>query len=208
MNSKLNSTLYFPDISGFTNFVNNTEIEHGQQITASLLEEIINSNYVDFIVSEIEGDSVLFFKAESKEEVNKLIELSLHIHKKFHQRRNQLNESANCSCGACSSIVNLKLKFIIHIGEVKKIKIHTYEKLYGRDVIIAHRLLKNNIPYDEYILFTNSTVDNYSDFTTHPELGEGKIFIQNIDNLGLIQGLYFIIPNLDKTSLHIHPHNH
>ncbi|WP_337872575.1 DUF2652 domain-containing protein, partial [Ignavibacterium sp.] len=134
MQSELLSTLYFPDISGFTSFVNNTEFEHGQHITAMLLEEIISSNYLDFEVSEIEGDSVLFFKEERIDELKKLIDLSLHIHKKFHERRKQLDESTHCNCGACSSIVNLKLKFIIHFGEVKKIKIHNFEKLYGRDV--------------------------------------------------------------------------
>ncbi|AFH49660.1 Hypothetical protein IALB_1954 [Ignavibacterium album JCM 16511] len=88
MSTELNSTLFFPDISGFTSFVNSTEIEHGQHITAALLEEIINPNYLNFIVSEIEGDSVLFFKAESTNEIKELIELSLYIHKKFHERRN------------------------------------------------------------------------------------------------------------------------
>lgn len=193
MSSELNSTLYFPDISGFTSFVNNTEIEHGQHITAALLEEIINSNYLDFIVSEIEGDSVLFFKAESTGEIRELIELSLHIHKKFHERRKQLNASTNCRCGACSSIVNLKLKFVIHIGEVKRIKIHNHEKLYGRDVIIIHRLLKNNIAEDEYILLTNFINTQLPDTSIYPQLSEAKLFTQKIDNLGSVEGVYFII---------------
>lgn len=193
MSSELNSTLYFPDISGFTSFVNNTEIEHGQHITAALLEEIINSNYLDFIVSEIEGDSVLFFKAESTDEIKELIELSLHIHKKFHERRNQLNASTNCSCGACSSIVKLKLKFIIHIGQVKKIKIHNHEKLYGRNVIIAHRLLKNNIPEGEYILLTNFTNTQLPETSQYTQLSEAKYYTQEIDYLGLVKGVYFLI---------------
>lgn len=193
MRNDLLSTLYFPDISGFTSFVNDIEIEHGQHITAALLEEIINSNYLDFIVSEIEGDSVLFLKSGIKEDINKLIELSLHIHKRFHLRRRQLNESTQCSCGACSSILNLKLKFVIHFGEVKKIKIYNHEKLYGRDVIVIHRLLKNSIPYEEYILITNLTNESFNGIAQHPQLSQAKPFIQNIDKLGPIQGVYFII---------------
>lgn len=193
MQSELLSTLYFPDITGFTSFVNNTEIEHGQHITAVLLEEIINSNYLDFIVSEIEGDSVLFFKAEKIDELKKLIDLSLHIHKKFHERRKQLDESTHCSCGACSSIVNLKLKFIIHFGEVKKIRINNFEKLYGRDVIIVHRLLKNKIKEAEYILITKNDSEQLRLNISHPQLSDAKYFAQNIENIGTVEGVYFVI---------------
>lgn len=193
MQTELISTLYFPDITGFTSFVNNTEIEHGQHITATLLEEIINSNYLDFIVSEIEGDSVLFFKAERINELNKLIDLSLHIHKKFHERIKHLDESTHCSCGACSSIVNLKLKFIIHFGEVKKIKIHNFEKLYGRDVIIVHRLLKNKIPESEYILITKTNSEQLQLNISYSQLSEAKYLAQNIENIGTVEGVYFVI---------------
>lgn len=40
---KKHSFLYIPDISGFTNFVNNTEIEHSKDII-ELLEIIIEAN--------------------------------------------------------------------------------------------------------------------------------------------------------------------
>ncbi|HKH62865.1 MAG TPA: DUF2652 domain-containing protein, partial [Flavitalea sp.] len=54
--------IFIPDISGFTSFVNNTEIEHSRFIIEELLETIINSNQLGLNISEIEGDAVLFYK--------------------------------------------------------------------------------------------------------------------------------------------------
>ena len=54
--------LYIPDISGFTRFVNDTEIQHSQHIIEELLEVILQSNELNLEVSEIEGDAVLFYR--------------------------------------------------------------------------------------------------------------------------------------------------
>jgi len=189
---KSESTLYIPDISGFTQFVNDTEIEHGQRITAALLEEIINSNYMNFVVSEIEGDSVLFYKSDYKPDVQELMELSLNIFKRFHLKRNELNESTHCNCGACSSINNLTLKFIILSGEVSTIRIHNFNKLYGRSVILVHRLLKSGIREKEFILFTGISELNLHNSNNHPELSEPKLFIQNFEDISLVKGVYFV----------------
>ena len=43
--------LYIPDISGFTKFVTQTEIEHGSEIIAELIGVIIKSNISGFRVS-------------------------------------------------------------------------------------------------------------------------------------------------------------
>lgn len=184
--------LFLPDISGFTKFVNETEIEHGQQIIASLLEEIISSNYLNFNLSEIEGDSVLFYKNDIKPVAEELIELSLHIFNKFHQRRKEIAGATKCNCNACGSIKKLSLKFLIHFGDVKVIKIHNFNKLYGIDVIVIHKLLKNNISESAYILFSNASAIDFTGFNGISGLSEPKIFTQNIDDVGIVEGIYFI----------------
>jgi hypothetical protein len=52
--------LFIPDISGFTRFVNETEIGHSRLIIQELLEILINANEVGLEVSEIEGDAILY----------------------------------------------------------------------------------------------------------------------------------------------------
>lgn len=64
-----------------------------------------------------------------------------------------------CRCGACQSATNLSLKFIIHHGEIKEIKVAHFIKATGVDMIVAHRLLKNSIGSDEYILMTRQCID-------------------------------------------------
>ena len=72
-----NSTLIFiPDISGFTDFVNTTAIEHSQHIISELLEIIIETNYLGFEISEIEGDAVLFYKKDEIPNSEEMIKLS------------------------------------------------------------------------------------------------------------------------------------
>ena len=54
--------LFIPDISGFTRFVNEVEIEHSRFIIQQLLEVLIKANEVGLEISEIEGDAILFYK--------------------------------------------------------------------------------------------------------------------------------------------------
>ena len=54
--------LFIPDISGFTKFVHETEIDHSRLIIQELLEILINANQIGLEVSEIEGDAILFYK--------------------------------------------------------------------------------------------------------------------------------------------------
>jgi hypothetical protein len=59
-----------------------------------------------------------------------------------------------CQCGACQTASNLTLKFIVHFGYIKEIKVAQFVKATGIDMIVAHRLLKNDVGAHEYILIT------------------------------------------------------
>ena len=56
------SLLFLPDISGFTKFVQTTEVEHSQHVIAELLEILIGSNQIGLELAEIEGDALFFYK--------------------------------------------------------------------------------------------------------------------------------------------------
>ena len=58
----MDSLILIPDISGFTSFVNETEVKHSKHIIAELLELIIESDQLGMTVSEVEGDAILFYK--------------------------------------------------------------------------------------------------------------------------------------------------
>ena len=80
--------LFIPDISGFTKFVNETEIEHSRVIIQELLELLINANQIGLEVSEIEGDAILFYKFGESPDVSALYHQVAGMFQAFHRHIN------------------------------------------------------------------------------------------------------------------------
>ncbi len=152
--------LYIPDISGFTKFITQTEIEHSNEIISDLIEVIINSNDLGLNISEIEGDSVLFYLLGEPPVLEAIVDQSKKTFIDFHAAIQTMTEEFDCNCKACTTISNLTLKFITHWGECKEVPIQKFTKLIGSDVILAHRLLKNSVPDKEYLLLSQKYLDH------------------------------------------------
>ena len=161
--------LYIPDISGFTKFVTQTEIEHSNGIISDLIEVIIKSNISGLRVSEIEGDSVLFYLLGRPPNVEEIINQSKRTFIDFHATLKMMERDFDCNCGACCTVSDLTLKFITHFGECKEVSIQNFTKLMGRDVILAHRLLKNSVPDREYILLSEKYLESQQSMLTIQE---------------------------------------
>lgn len=181
-------TIFIPDISGYSNFVNEIEIIHGQEITSELLEEIINSEELGFVISEIEGDAVLYYKLGEKIKIDEIFNQSIKMLNNFKKRIEVIQKKRICKCNACSSVKNLKLKFVLHYDKLKIINVQNFTKLYGRGVIIAHRLLKNSLKDQEYIIFTK----DYLDSNSKPKLNNFTInnLIENLESFGETECYY------------------
>jgi hypothetical protein len=150
-----NSTLLFiPDISGFTDFVNETEINHSRHIIEELMESLIDANELEMKVSEIEGDAILFYRPGALPSSSALYSQVKRMFVDFHTLLKKYEQNRICQCGACSTATNLSLKFVLHYGEVAENQIKNHSKLFGREVIVVHRLLKNSIPNRQYALLT------------------------------------------------------
>jgi hypothetical protein len=154
--------LFIPDISGFTRFVNETEIDHSRIIIQELLEVLINANQIGLEVSEIEGDAILFYKFGDSPDLNKLYKQVEQMFCTFHKHLIAYEHTRFCQCTACSSAINLTLKVITHYGEFASYNVKNFKKLIGKDIIVAHQLLKNDIDQHEYWLVTKNLVaDNH-----------------------------------------------
>src|SRR5687768_925313 len=106
--------LFIPDISGFTRFVNETEINHSRLIIQELLEILINANQIGLQVSEIEGDAILFYKFGEVPELEKLYHQVEKMFCEFHSNIAAYNLRRYCQCKACTAAVDLTLKVITH----------------------------------------------------------------------------------------------
>ena len=148
--------LFIPDISGFTRFINETEIDHSRLIIQELLETLINANELGLELSEIEGDAILFYKFGEVPPMQELFKQVEKMFCNFHQSIIAYDQRRFCQCVACRSAINLSLKVITHYGEFAGYNVKNFNKLIGKDVIVAHQLLKNDIEQHEYWLVTKN----------------------------------------------------
>ena len=159
--------LFIPDISGFTRFVTESEINHSRLIIQELLELLINANQLALEVSEIEGDAILFYKFGEPPQLGELYKQVEKMFCEFHKNLLSYDLRRYCQCKACASAAGLSLKVISHYGEFTEYNVKNFSKLIGKDVIVAHQLLKNDIDQHEYWLVTKDLLhDNLpKDFT-------------------------------------------
>ena len=169
------SIIFIPDISGFTKFIHDTEINHSKHIIAELLEILIDANDSPMILSEIEGDALLFYNLQNSLSMDDLMKLSKKMYLAFHEHLRLYQSQRICQCGACKSAMDLTLKMVVNFGRLEEIKIKDRVKLHGESVIVAHRLLKNTIEENEYILIAGNDsaveLEGYS-FSTSAETYE------------------------------------
>lgn len=147
--------LFIPDISGFTQFVQATEIAHSRHIIEELLEKLIEANDIGLQISEIEGDAILFYRFGPPPSAEAFFQQVQKMFVAFHSHLRLYETQRICRCGACVSAQNLTLKIVAHFGHITQSHIKEHVKLFGQDVITVHRLLKNNIPHHEYALYTH-----------------------------------------------------
>lgn len=151
--------LFIPDISGFTRFVTETEIAHSKLVIEELLELLINSNKIDLQISEIEGDAILFYKFGNCPDLKEVYMQVENMFCEFHRHLASYEMRRFCQCKACVSAVDLTLKVITHYGEFTGYNVKNFNKLIGKDIIVAHQLLKNDVDHHEYWLVTKNLLE-------------------------------------------------
>jgi hypothetical protein len=77
------------------------------------------------------------------------------MHRAFHVERRNVSTNL-CPCQGCTEVDNLKLKFVAHVGEVATQTVRKRRTLVGIDVILVHRLLKNDVDVPEYVLMSEA----------------------------------------------------
>ena len=152
------------DISGYTRFMleNETSALHGQLVITGLLESIIKEVNIPLTLQEIEGDAVFLYAAQSGAEGDwrtMAQQVSAKLGKFFSAfiaESAVTIESTPCACAVCRNSAKLGLKIIVHAGEAVFHTIAGRSQVSGADVILAHRLLKNAMTSDYYLLLTEA----------------------------------------------------
>jgi len=164
----MQGSIFIPDISGFTNFVNSVDIELGVSITKDLLSAIIQSNPLDIELSEIEGDAILYYKIGNPISLINMFEGFKKITKAFDAKYDSLKVQYNIKAP-------LSLKFIVHYGIIKVYDIMGFKSLYGETVIESHRLLKNGAGLSNYVLITEDYFAALNQTTSDISINDVKL---------------------------------
>jgi len=148
------SLLFIPDISGFTKFVQTTEAAHSQHVIAELLEVLIEANTEELQLAEVEGDALFFYREGELLSQEKLLAQIETMFTAFTGHLKLLEKNRICPCNACATAPKLELKIVAHCGDIEFLEVQGNRKPFGKQVIEAHRLLKNSVESDNYVLIS------------------------------------------------------
>jgi hypothetical protein len=181
--------LVLADISGFTAFVTETELEHGPPMIAELLEQVIDRLSPPLEIQEVEGDAVFALGPDTAVlPPARLLDAVEEAFAAFRARRRQLALDDSCSCRACRSVASLDLKIVVHHGRFLRQSVGGRTQVAGTDVILAHQLLKNGVGKRAYLLLTEAAADwlglDGAGLAAHVEryahLGDVRCFVREV----------------------------
>ena len=175
--------LVLADISGFTEFVTATELEHGPPLIALLLEAVIGQISPPLEIQEVEGDAVFAIGADRILDGSRrgLLDALERAFAAFRRRRQELAADDSCGCAACRCVGSLDLKIVVHHGRFLRHEVGGRSQVAGADVILTHRLLKNDVAGRAYLLLTEPAL-RWAD--VDPEQAGLYIHIERYEHLG------------------------
>ena len=151
------------DISGYTGYLADVELDHAQDILADLIGAVVTALRPNFRLAKLEGDAAFTFMTTEEVDGSMLLDTIERCYFGFRRRRRDIRQATSCECNACLQIPDLDLKFVVHHGAAIHQKVAGRQELVGSDVIVAHRLLKNEVVeklgINAYALISQKCID-------------------------------------------------
>ena len=182
------------DISGYTEFLTKSELDHAQDALQGLFDIQLEHIKHPFVISGFRGDAIFMYVPETNVcAPQTLLEALENIYFVFADTLRQMIFNTTCTCRACKNMSKLDLKMVIHHGEYAIQKLGDREELLGADVIVPHRMLKNNViektGIESYALFSEQAAETLNlsklayPLTPHVEAYEhiGEVKMQVLD---------------------------
>jgi hypothetical protein len=139
------TTFLIADISGYTGYLADVELDHAQDILADLIGAVVTALRPSFRLAKLEGDAAFTYMTAEKVDGSMLLDTIERCYFGFRRRRRDVRQATACECNACVRIPDLDLKFVVHHGAAILQKVAGRQELLGSDVIVTHRLLKNDV---------------------------------------------------------------
>jgi hypothetical protein len=134
------------DISGYTEYLTGSELDHANEILQSLFDAQLNVVRHPFLISGFRGDAIFMYVPETNfVQDQTFLEALENFYIVFAETLQQMQYNTTCTCRACKNMGMLDLKMCTHYGEYLIQKLGDREELLGADVIVPHRMLKNHV---------------------------------------------------------------
>lgn len=186
--------LCIADITGYTGYLNDSELEHAQGTLTDLLELLVDHAGPPMRISKLEGDAVFSYAFENAfTEGRMFLDLVEETYVAFRRAIDSMVLNNTCQCNACANVSSLDLKCVVHFGSFLVQRIGTYDELLGPDVNLVHRLLKNTVTdrlgLRAYCLYTGPArhrlgLEDVTTLVAHseevPDFGLVETFIQDL----------------------------
>lgn len=148
------------DISGYTEYLTGSELDHAHEILQSLFDAQLKAVKHPFVISGFRGDAIFMYVPETNfVQSQSFLEALENFYIVFADTLQQMQYNTTCTCRACKNMRMLDLKMCIHYGEYLVQKLGDREELLGADVIVPHRMLKNHViektGIESYALFSD-----------------------------------------------------
>src|SRR3989304_1383265 len=113
-----NGFLVIADISGYSSYVRDSELEHARDTLAALLNLLIEHTRSPFAIAKLEGDAVFSYApAGAFLQGQSLLEVMEGTYVAFRIALDLMVRNTTCPCNACRNLPKLDLKFFVHFGE-------------------------------------------------------------------------------------------
>lgn len=188
MSKSYEGYLLIADITGYTMYLSQSELDHAQEILSALLKLLLNHTRPPLLVSRLAGDAVIsyglrdnFFQSQV------FIEVIEDTYVAFRKAIDLMALNNTCGCAAFRNISTLDLKFFVHYGEFAVQHISDHDELVGSEVNKIHRLLKNHVSETTgiraYVLYTDAAIDQLA----MEEIEQGMLHIvEQYEHLGTV----------------------
>ncbi len=182
------------DVSGYTRYMldNQEARRHGYLVIAELMQAVLKQTRSPLRVAKLEGDAVFLYALlpdeaqpgqQADDRQSAVIRHQVgRFFTCFKEKLAELVQSNVCGCGGCVNAGELRLKVVAHQGRVVSHNIGQFAELAGVDVILVHRLLKNSLIREEYLLLTDTARAMLWPYDNAP----GEAHTEQYDDLGTV----------------------
>ena len=189
--------LVVADISGYTRFLADTELEHANGILKDLFDAIVPVFENSVEISNFMGDAI-FAHNDDMTILNSqyMLDFSKDVYNSFADKKELININTSCVCSACKHMKELDLKLFVHYGEYINQSLQGRQELAGSDVNSLFRLMKNDVVektnIEPYLLVTQQALDAMalSDYAQNKHT-----LSQSYEHVGEI---HFVVDDLSK----------